>query len=199
MGFTKTFAVPLAHTAISHPGSLVGDDQVATTDIYLKVVMQHASVEATANTDPGSFVVETSGEETGDDSWAIQGEYPANDGTAATEAMTATEGSGETVLAVASTTGFAAVDKAYIEDTTTIGNSEWREVEQIVSNVSIDIVDGLTTGKDSADVIWNNTDTFTHAQTLAGGHRWRVRFRHEGTTGANVHVRATAVITTAFS
>ena len=117
--------------------------------------------------------------------------------TADTEAMTATEASGETVLAVAATAGFAAKDKLYIQDTTTLADSEWAYCGEIVTNTSIDLIDGLTTGKDSADVIWNDADIISFRIDCTSVERLRVAFVHEGAVGANCHVKA--MMTTADS
>ena len=107
--------------------------------------------------------------------------------------MTATEPSAETVLAVASTTGFVAEDILYIQDAGTLADSEWARCEQIVTDTSIDIVDGLTTGKDSSDIIFNDAEIFVAQLDLSAVGRLRVIFQHEGTTGANVHVKAIMV------
>jgi len=195
---TKTFSVPLAHALVTHPASVVGADQSATTKISALISMLHSPVEATANTNPGYFVVEVSPEASGDDSWSQVARYDTDPGNPDTEGMDATEASGETVLAVTLTAGFAAGDQIYIQDAGTLANSEWRRVEQIVTDVSIDIVDGLTTGKDSADVLWGQAEIFVHDLNLSNVTRWRIRFVHEGAAGANVHVKAFATTFDSF-
>jgi len=156
--------------------------------------MFHASVEATANTNAGTFLVQVSANSSGDEDWVTIHKFTATVSTADTEAMTATEPSGETVLACASTTGFAAGDNLYIQDTGTLADSEWALCDKIVTNTSIDLIDGLTTGKDSSDVIWNDADVFVAQLDLTAVGRYRVIFSHEGATGANCHVKAMAVV-----
>ena len=74
-----------------------------------------------------------------------------------------------------------------------MADSEWAKCEQIVTDTSIDLIDGLTTGKDSADVIWNDADVITVQIDISGVTRLRVVFQHEGATGANAHVKALMV------
>jgi hypothetical protein len=110
--------------------------------------------------------------------------------------MTATEPAAETVLAVADDDGFVALDDIYIQDTGTLANSEWAKVQEVVTDTSITITDGLTTEKDSSDVLWGSAQRFTHNLDLFGAAavgRLRVIFMHEGAAGANMHVRAMMV------
>jgi len=195
---TQGIAV-LAHTAITHPDTLVGSSQDVTTKTGGSILLYHASVEATANTNPGRFIIQTSGSASGNEDWVDEYEALADEGTADTEAMTATEPAGETVLAVSSTAGFAAVDKLYIQDTGTVADSEWGKCKEIVANTSIDLVDGLTNAKDSSDVVWNNADTWNIPVDFTGAGRVRVLFMHEGATGANCHVKALMVTTDSFA
>lgn len=188
---TKTAdVVVLAHQAVTHPDTVKGSAQDVSTHLGATVVMYHAMVEAAANTNPGTFHVQVSPSSSGNEDWATVAKFTANNGTADTEAMTATEPIGETVLAVASTTGFAYSDLLYIQDAGTLADSEWALCQEVVSNTSINLVDGLTTAKDSSDVIWNDANVFVAQLDLTSVSRLRVIFIHEGATGANVHVKA---------
>lgn len=180
----------LTHQAITHPDTVKGSAQNVSGKIGATITLFHASVEATANTNPGLFLVQTSAASSGDEDWATIAAFPATISTADTEAMTATEPVSETVLAVSSTTGFVANDVLYIQDTGTIADSEWARCQEIVSNTSINLIDGLTNQKDSADVIWNDADIFVCYVDCRSVARLRVVFQHEGTTGANCHVKA---------
>jgi hypothetical protein len=192
---TKTQGIAiLAHQAVTHPDTVVGSAQDVSTAFAATIFCFHAPVEATANTNSGSFLIQASASASGNEDWSTVARFQAGTGTPATEAMTATEPSGETVLAVASTTGFAASDKLYIQDTGTLADSEWATCQEIATDTSINLVDGLTTGKDSADVIWNSAEIFPPCQIdLTAIGRVRVVFMHEGATGANVHVKAIMV------
>lgn len=180
----------LAHTAITHPASLVGADQDVTTKLAATIVCFHAPVENTANTNPGSFYIQVSGSSSGDEDWVTAVQFTPGIVTAVTEPFTATEPVGEKVCAVTSTTGFVATNEVYIINTT-IGNGEWTKIEQIVSNTSIDLLDGLTTEQTAAaSDFWSDAEKFTAQLDLTAIGRLRVIFQHEGATGANVHVKA---------
>jgi hypothetical protein len=158
--------------------------------------LYHALVEAAANTNPGLFKVQVrpdDGAGAATEHWITILELVTSPTTADTEAMTATEPIGETVMAVASTTGFVAGDLLYVQDTTTLADSEWAECRTIVANVSINLIDGLTVQKDSADVIWNDASKFVVSLNLNGIESFRVLWNHEGAVGANGHVKGLAI------
>ena len=178
----------LTHQAITHPDTAKGSAQDVSTKLAAKIFLFHASVEATANTNPGKFLVQTSPSSSGNDDWMTDYEFDATISTADTEAMTATEPIGETTLAVAATAGFVAYDKLYIQDTGTLANSEWALCQEISTDAFIKLVDGLTNAKDNADVIWNDCDIFTCVLDLTSVVRLRVIFMHEGAVGTNCHV-----------
>jgi len=182
--------VVLTHQAVTHPGTVKGDAQDVSTHLAATIVMFHALVEAAANTNPGSFHVQVSPSSAGNEDWATVAQFTANNGTADTEAMTATEPIGETSLEVASTTGFVANDLLYIQDTGTLADSEWARCQEIDTDDFIILIDGLTSAKDSSDVIWNDANVFVAKLSLESDARIRVIFIHEGSTGANVHVKA---------
>ena len=186
-------AAVLAHQAITHPDTVKGSAQDVSTKLAATILCFHASVEAAANTNPGSFLVQVSGAASGDEDWATVAHFTAQVSTADTEAMTATEPAGETVLACASTTGFVAGDNLYIRDSGTLADSEWAKCQEIVTNTSINLIDGLTVQKDNADVIWNDAEIFVCSLDLTAISRLRVVFWHEGAAGANVHVKALMV------
>ena len=188
---TKTQGIAvLAHQAVVQPASAYGSAQDVSTKIAATIICFHAPIEAVANTVPGIWQIQGSGSSTGNEDWADIYTFSADSGTPGTEALTATEALGETVLAVASTTLFAANDVVYIKDTTTLADSEWGQIQEIATDASITLVDGLTTGKDSADFIWGNAErTVVQLDVMALG-RVRVIFTHEGASGADVHVKA---------
>lgn len=180
---------------MTHPTTVVGSAIDCRTKRAAVIQMYHGYVEATADTNPGSFKVQVRpdpGDGTVTEHWATVATFTAKGTTPDTEAMTATEPAGETTLAVASTTGFAVDDLLYIQDTGTLADSEWAECKTFVSNTNIQLIDGLTTQKDSADVIWNDASRFVCALDLNGIESFRVVWSHEGATGANGHIKAIA-------
>lgn len=191
---TKTADIAiLAHQAVAHPATVVGSAQDVSTKLAAMIYLFHASVEAVANTNPGKFLIQTSDSANGDDDWITVYEFIPRVSTADTEAMTATEPATETVLAVAATAGFVAEDKLYIQDAGVVADGEWRICKEIVTDTSIDLVDGLTAQKDASDVIWNDADIFKCPLDLTAITRVRVVFMHEGGAGANVHIKGVMV------
>lgn len=186
----------LAHQAATHPTTIVGSAISCLTKRAATVFLYHAYVEATADTNPGKFLVQVrpdAGDGSATEHWITVVELAAKGTTPDTEAMTATEPVGETTLACASTTGFAVEDELYIQDTTTLADSEWAKCKTFVANTNIQLIDGLTVQKDSADVIWNDASKFVVSLDLNGIESFRVVWTHEGATGANGHVKALAI------
>lgn len=195
--FTQTKSILITHALVTHPNSIEGTAvSLADTMQSGAITMWHALVEATANTNPGTFRIFGSYDASADDQWFHILDIDVSTDTAATEDFTASEPTGEKVLAVASTTGFAAKDNIYLEDINTLANSEWHTVDVISSNVSITIMIGLVNQKDAPgadDVIWGSAQQFT-MPLPPGLLRIRVDFSHEGTTGANCHVMAEVLV-----
>jgi hypothetical protein len=185
--------VVIAHQAVTHPNSVFSAAINVATKLAGILSMFHASVEAAANTNPGSFIVQYSAAEAGDEDWVEYARFTAQVSTADTEAMTATEPAGETELVVASTTGFVAGDILYIQDTGTLADSEWADCDKIVPTgppIAVWLARGLTNQKDSSDVIWNDAERFICAIDFSVGiKRIAVIFRHEGAAGADVHIK----------
>lgn len=186
----------LAHQAATHPTTIVGNAIDCRTKYQATVFLYHGYVEATADTNPGKFLVQVrpdAGDGTVLEHWITVAECVAAGTTPDTEAMTATEPIAETVLACASTAGFAVEDELYIQDTGTLADSEWNKLRTLATNTSITLVDGLTTQKDNADVIWNDARKWVVPLDLRSVESFRVVWTHEGATGANGHVKAIAI------
>lgn len=187
--------VVMAHAAATHPVTIVGPKIEVLTKRSVTLFLYHAYVEATVDTNPGKFKVQTRPDAGGgsvNEHWKTLVEFPVKGTTPDTEAMTATEGVGVTSLAVASTTGFAAEDLLYIQDTGTLADSEWAECQEFVTDTSIELIDGLTNAKDSSDVIWNDASIFTFSFDLNTLESYRVIWSHEGATGADGHIKVLA-------
>ena len=185
--FTQaSVADAISHQEVSHANSVYGSSITPTTGALWAVIhMHHALIEVGDNANPQSFYVQTNLGTT-NESWTTVAQFTAtDDSTIVTEAMTATEASGEVSLAVASTTDFLANDYIYIQDTTTPANSEWHQIDKITGTPSIDITAGLVTGKDNADIIWSHAETFTMTLDLSGVARWRVIYKSEGAAAMN--------------
>lgn len=192
---TKTQGINiLSHQAVVHPNTVTGAAQDVSTKVSASIMMFHSSVEAVVNTNPGSFLIQVSASATGDENWVTVGKFTANNTTADDEALTAVEAIGSTVLDVAATTGFVAEDFVYIQDVTTLTNSEWNRLKSITATpASLNLIDGLTRAKAVGDKVWNDADIFIFQISLVAIARLRVVFQHEGTTGANAHIKALMV------
>jgi hypothetical protein len=183
----------LAHQTVTHPATVKGTAQDVSTVLKATIILFHASIEAAANTNPGKFLIQISGSAQGNEDWATIFEFDATISTADTESLTATEPVGETALAVVATAGFIANDILYIQDASVVVDGEWARCREIVTDSTIDLVDGLTKAKDSSDVLWNDADIFTCALDLEAVSRIRVVFQHEGASGVNCHVKGLMV------
>ena len=191
----KTQGIELvAHQAVTHPGTVVGSAYDVTGAMAASIFCYHAFVEAAANTNPGSFLIQASPHDTGNETWATISTIGTSITTADTEAMTATEPVGETSLAVAFTTDFVPGDILYIQDTGTLANSEWNRCQEIVTDTSIELIDGLTNAKDSSDIIWNDAQQTVVTLDTTAYRRLRVVFQHEGAAGANVHIHVLMIL-----
>lgn len=189
---TKTAAVAvLAHTAITHPNYVIGSAQDVSTKLAATLHLFHSSVEATANTNPGSFYVQVSGKTSGDDSWTTAAQFTASVVTDNTEAVTGTEAAGATVIECASTTGYTAALGIYFKNGT-LANSEWGTIGSVVTNTSVTMIDAITNAQTGA-TMHNNSDVFICQLDLTAVVRLRVIFVHVGAVGADCDVKGLLV------
>lgn len=190
---TKTERVLLAHQAVTHPAFVAGTALDVSNFFSAKVIIYHAWIEATANDAGVRYLIQVNPVGSSTEDWATVVEYITNGDTAATEALTATEPAAETSLACASTTGFAVHDIIYLQDTTTLAASEWARLENVVTDTSLELMDGLTTQKDSADVAWGSAEIVDFDIDLAGVSELRIVAIHRETNGSNWHTKVLAV------
>lgn len=189
---TKTpGTVVLTHTAITHPNSVIGSAQDVSTKFAATIICFHSAVEATANTNPGSFYIQVSGESSGNASWGTVAQFTASVVTDNIEAVSGTENAGATVIECASTTGYTAALPIYFKNGT-LANSEWAFIQSIVTNTSVTVIDGITNAQTGSNM-HNNADIFVAQLDLTAVSRLRVNFIHQGATGADVDVKALMV------
>lgn len=191
--------VVLAHQLATHKVTIVGSSIAALTKRAVTLFMYHGYVEAAADTNPGKFKVQIrpdAGDGSANEHWITVAEFVVKGTTPDDEVMTAIEGVGVKVLAVAATAGFEAEDQLYIHDIDTLADSEWAECQEFVANVSIDIIDGLTVEKSTAGSgckIFNDASKFVMSLDLNANESYRVVWSHEGGTGADGHIKALAI------
>lgn len=183
----------LDHEAVTHPGVKVGAAISVTTHLAAWVVIYHAYVETTANATPAEFHVQLTPYASGNEGWFTAVRFDTSTTIPPTEALTATEPIGETALAVASTTSFLVGNIVYIQDAGTLANSEWGKLENVVTNTTLDLVDGLTAEKDSSDFAWGEAEIFHAYLDLTAMARLRVYYINRAATGSNSHIKALLV------
>lgn len=189
--YTKTAARTLiAHQAVTHPGFVLGSEVDVSALIAAGIFLYHGYTEAVANTNPGTFYIQGSPLAAGDDEWMDIVSFTANTDTPADETLGGTEAIGSKSMGVAATAGFTAGDLIYIHDVGTEADSEWHRVQEIITNTSIELIDGLEVAKDVSDHIYGSAQAWFHMLDLAPLMRVRCLFMHEGTTGANVAIMA---------
>lgn len=183
--------VVLAHQLATNPTTIISAAQDVSSKISCTLFLFHGFIEAAANTDPQKWYVQASAAASGNEDWANLLDYTIDEtGTPAREALTGAEA--DDTLAVASTTGFAAGDTVYIEDSGTLADGEWGQVESIVTDTTIDLIDTLTAAKDAADFV-NAAQIFVAQIDLSAIGRLRVIYANEGATAADSHIKATMV------
>lgn len=193
--YDKTPAqVIIDHQAVAHPGTVISDPINVAGKIAIAFHLYHASVEAVANANPGIFLIQSSPVDDDNEDWTTIGTFTPPATTSDTQTLTNTETAGTTVIRVSATTGFVLGDRVYIQDTGEVTDGEWGYAKSIASGVSINLIDGLKTQKDSADKIWNDAYVQFAVYLLEAIARMRVVFTHENATGPDVHIKVLAVI-----
>lgn len=187
----------IAHQHVTHPESVYGAARTATDMLGVRIAIHHGFIEAGANTNPGSFLVQTRLEAV-NDQWVTVAEFGTTSNTTVTEALTATEAIGVTSLACASTTGFAANDYIYITDATGDTDDEWHQLDAIVADTSLELTEGLVAAKASGDDAYSDAQHFAMYLDLAGVAQYRVIYKHEGGTGMNTAIWVRGIEVTDF-
>lgn len=165
----------------------------ATTDVsgnYRSVLhIDIALSSATAHT--GTKVeIQVSSNTTGDEDWTTLTSRTAVVGTANPEAFGGAEAAGQTMLTVASTTGYVADETRWIfmkDDT--VANSEMGLLVSAVTNTSVTVQDGTTNAHDASDTIYNVAQNFVITIPIEYN---RVRVIYDNTfdsDGSTVHTK----------
>ena len=190
---TKTPAVLLTHQAVTHPATIKGGAVNVSTFFACDIAMYHAMVEAISNANPAEWLIQYSLETSGDDTWFTRATFTVNTGTPATELLSGTEAIGQTVLEVASTTGFVQGAQVYVQDASVPGDGQWGLLDSVVTNTSLTLIDGLKVAKDSSDIVWDNANILNFHDDILSVMRLRILFRTQGAAAVNSHVMALLV------
>lgn len=177
----------LAHQEITHPNSVVGAARDAKGILSCTIFILHGFIEATANTDAGSFHIQKTADPDNNDNWISEVVISTTDATPVSEPPSGAEAVGQKVIEVASTAGIVDGDFIYFQDTT-VKESEWHRVQKIVTGVSIDFFDGLVNAKTTSDLIFTEAEGWVIDLDFRGVRRYRVLYHHEGTTAAETAI-----------
>ena len=187
--------VVLAHTNVDHPTTLVGSSISALTKRSVELWMYHGYREATADTNPGKFKVQTrpnAGDSSINEHWRTAAEFPVKGTTPSDEALDATEEVGEVIIALTLTASFAIEDLVYFANATP-ANGEWAELITVITDTSVEIMNGLTNEQAIGTVVFNDASLFGTSLNLNANESYRVVWSHEGATGANGAVLVLAI------
>lgn len=190
----------IAHQEVTHPATVIGGDLDCTTDDAVFITIRWSSIEAAANTNAGSFLIEASDKTSGDENWSVIGEVSTPTGTSATANLdSGGEAIGQTVIGVSATASLVSGTWCYIEDTTTAADSEWCYILSIVTNDTITIKDGLAVAKDDADDSWSDAQVVGLPVDVHAFQRFRVVYVTQGATGVNSAIWVTYSKATDFA
>jgi hypothetical protein len=182
----------LDHQAIAHPANVVGSAIDCSTWLSCQVTAFIGNIETTANATGVGFIIQGSIETSGND-WIDLVRFAGSTTAAETEALTATEPIGETILALASTTNLLVGSFIYINDETSVATSEWGEIVKVTTNTSITLMDGLLVEKVSGDDVYTQAQRFSALVMCDGLKRIRAVVVHQAATGSDIRVLCTAV------
>lgn len=195
---TQELTVMIAHAAFTHKASAESTQKSVASYLNGTIYIYFAIVEEVTPLGT-TFLIQTSPQSSGDDTWVTVEEVITGTTATATEAMTATEPIGEKEFAVSSDTGFASGDKIYAQEGggPTPSEGEWLIVQE-TGGTTITVFNGLTVQKDSSDVLWTQAETFSRYIDFTGVSRIQVLMLHEGATGPNIEVRVDLLAMTDF-
>lgn len=197
--YTQTNVEVLDKQAMTHPASVVGSAVSVAGYLGGTVYIYQANIETTANLAAGLDYIQLQvSPEASGNAWYPYATFAPSTTASESEALTATEPVGETVLALASTTNLDASDYVYLLDNAGVDASEWAQIVSIVANTSVTIASGLIAEKNNADVLYDQACRWAVSLDFAGVSRIRVVVVHQGATGSDWHVWATMTAATAI-
>jgi len=109
---------------------------------------------------------------TGDDAWVRIAEFVTGLTASTKFDQDGTEAIGATVIEESATTGLTSGEWVFFKDAT-LANSEWRYVQDVITNTSFTISDGLTTAHDNTTDIYTKAEVFRAVMNVRGYKRLR--------------------------
>ncbi len=189
------------HTAATLSGLTIGGDKDVKTSLSAIVYIYHAPVE-TVTPLGTEYKIQIRGATgaTSDEDWVTFHTYVTGLTAAVAAEVAGNEAAGQTSIDVDAdpTTAFVRGADIYIQDTTTVADSEWGEVDFSVAVTTVNLVDGLTNAKDAADTLWTQAEKVAIYVPLDGVSFIRCIVQHIGATGPNIEFRVEMLEVTAF-
>jgi hypothetical protein len=162
-------------------------------DIFATVFIDFAPLTTNAPSLGTEFRIELSQQATGNSTWrAVPGGTFRTGTTAATTFTTGTEAAGSTVIETNPTPAWNVNDVIFFKNAT-LALGEWARVANIVTNVSVDIVDGITNSQNAAPV-FDKAEQFIAVVDMTSATRLRVACANNlHTNSYNIAVRVAAI------
>ena len=140
---TKTVGTSVMALQTVSASSVATSSVVSTANKLGATIFIHFGREAVTAAGVGVNIrIEASSKASLNGHWYPLATFTTGFATCETEALTATEPAGETVVAVGSTTNLTAGELIFIFNTT-IGSSEWHRIKSVSPGVSVTLEDGL--------------------------------------------------------
>ena len=192
--YTQTLTALLSHAAVSDASISVGSALNVAGSLSGTVYFSHAWIGTASITRGADYYLQASPEASDNKAWSTLAKFTTGTTAAVDESLTATEPIGETVIAVASTTGFQTRgDLIYILDNGFPAGGEWHQIKTFVSNTSVSLFDGLTVAKTSADTMYSQAERFVMQVDLSGVSR--VRAIAHNSAGGNATESKCSILT----
>lgn len=183
----------IAHQRVTHPATVIATPRAGQIDagaglLWAILDIYHGFIETAANTNPGTFLIQTSPESTGNANWVTVQRLRTIDSTPDPVDPTNAEAAGQTLIETTVTTGFAVGDYCYFEDVAAAAEGEWVYVSSLVAATSITLIEGLDNAHAATDLVRNDAESWQVSLKLDGVRRYRVVYLHQGTTGADTAI-----------
>ncbi len=200
-----TLAAPQLHTHNTLDVSQTQTEVDVRTFVSGQVYVYHANIEVTANDTGVEYLIQgrwSTGATVNED-WITLINFQTGTTAAALAEIAGAEAAGQTSIDVDAdpTAAFTRGVEVYLEDTTVLANGEWGRCSHSVTGTphTVNLVDGLTNAKGSADNIYTQAETFSGILDLSGISYVRLLMLHTAiSTGSNIHFKAEMVAFTDF-
>ncbi len=194
-----TLAAHQAHTHSTTDVSQTNTEVDVRSMIEAMIYVHHANIETTANATGVQYILQgrwSTGATVNED-WVDLITFQTGTTAAVAAEIAGNEAAGQTSIDVDAdpTAAFTRGINVYVEDKGTVADGEWGKCSHSVTGTphTVNLVDGLTNAKDSADTIWTQAEVFAAMIDLSGLSYVRLLMLHTAATGSNIHFKAEMV------